>query len=145
MNIRAEESEPGTLIDEVVAQENIDLVMMPTHGHGPMRRMLLGSITGKVLHDVQATVFTGVGSTLAGHQPSVPVSLHCLVRGGRRRGDGKPDPICGGVCRILSGATGFGARDGIAASTSWEVDITPYREEMIEASRARLRPTWRAA
>jgi nucleotide-binding universal stress UspA family protein len=36
------------------------LVMMPTHGRGPFRRFLLGSVTAKVLHDVQCPVWTDV-------------------------------------------------------------------------------------
>jgi nucleotide-binding universal stress UspA family protein len=34
--------------------------MMPTHGHGPFRALLLGSVTAKVLHDVHCPVWTGV-------------------------------------------------------------------------------------
>jgi nucleotide-binding universal stress UspA family protein len=32
---------------------------MPTHGHGPFRRFLLGSVTAKVLHDAACPVLTG--------------------------------------------------------------------------------------
>jgi nucleotide-binding universal stress UspA family protein len=34
--------------------------MMPTHGFGPFRRFLIGSITAKVLHDAHCPVWTGV-------------------------------------------------------------------------------------
>lgn len=37
-----------------------DLVMMPTHGFGLYRRLLLGSVTAKVLHDVDCPVWTDV-------------------------------------------------------------------------------------
>jgi len=30
-------------------ETNIDLIAMPTHGYGPFRRALLGSVTAKVL------------------------------------------------------------------------------------------------
>lgn len=36
------------------------LIMMPTHGHGPFRGLLLGSVTAKVLHDAECPVWTGV-------------------------------------------------------------------------------------
>lgn len=36
-----------------------DLVLMPTHGFGPLRRFLLGSVTAKVLHDSRCPVWTG--------------------------------------------------------------------------------------
>jgi len=42
-----------------------DLVMMPTHGLGAFRRRLLGSITAKVLHDLECPVWTGVHSEAA--------------------------------------------------------------------------------
>jgi nucleotide-binding universal stress UspA family protein len=32
---------------------------MPTHGYGPFRRFVLGSVVSKVLHDVKIPVFTG--------------------------------------------------------------------------------------
>ena len=57
-----EEGEPGTVIDKVVQHQGTDLVMMPTHGLGPVRRLLLGSVTAKVLHDVSAAVWTGAGA-----------------------------------------------------------------------------------
>lgn len=46
-----------TIVD--VAQDlQPDLVMMPTHGHGPFRRFLLGSVTAKILHDARCPVWT---------------------------------------------------------------------------------------
>jgi nucleotide-binding universal stress UspA family protein len=35
-----------------------DLIMMPTHGLGRMRRFLIGSVTAKVLHDAACPVWT---------------------------------------------------------------------------------------
>jgi len=42
-----------------------DLVMMPTHGLGFYRRLLLGSVTAKVLHDWEGPVWTDVHSETA--------------------------------------------------------------------------------
>ncbi len=36
------------------------VIMMPTHGYGPYRSLLLGSVTAKVLHDADCPVWTGV-------------------------------------------------------------------------------------
>jgi nucleotide-binding universal stress UspA family protein len=35
------------------------MIIMPTHGYGPFRRMLLGSVTAKILHDSKCAVLTG--------------------------------------------------------------------------------------
>lgn len=37
-----------------------DLIMMPTHGRGTYRSLLLGSVTAKALHDAECPVWTGV-------------------------------------------------------------------------------------
>ena len=50
--------EPGGVIHNLVTREGSDLVMLPTHGRGPLRRMLLGSVTAKVLHDMTIPVWT---------------------------------------------------------------------------------------
>jgi K+-sensing histidine kinase KdpD len=47
-------------IAEYAESEHFDLIMMPTHGHGPFRRLLLGSVAAKVLHDATCPVWTSV-------------------------------------------------------------------------------------
>lgn len=51
---------PAQEITNYAHEESVDLVMMPTHGYGPFRRFLLGSVTAKVLHDTGCPVWTGV-------------------------------------------------------------------------------------
>jgi nucleotide-binding universal stress UspA family protein len=50
--------DPATVIVDYIAQNGVDLVMLPTHGYGPFRRFLLGSVTAKVLHDAICPVWT---------------------------------------------------------------------------------------
>lgn len=52
--------EPAHVITEHAGKQNVDLIMMPTHGHGTFRRLLLGSVTTKVLHDAECPVWTDV-------------------------------------------------------------------------------------
>jgi len=51
--------DPANLIVERARAEQADLILMPTHGHGILRRFLLGSVTAKVLHDAECPVWTG--------------------------------------------------------------------------------------
>jgi nucleotide-binding universal stress UspA family protein len=53
------EGDPGREIVQYAKETNCDLIVMPTHGYGPFRRFLLGSVTAKVLHDAQCPVWTG--------------------------------------------------------------------------------------
>jgi nucleotide-binding universal stress UspA family protein len=51
----------GQPAEEILAAaENVDLVVMPTQGHGRLREFLIGSVTAKVLHDCTRPVLTGV-------------------------------------------------------------------------------------
>jgi len=54
------EGDPAHEIAACAKTRDIGLVMMPTHGYGRFRRFLLGSITAKVLHDVNCPVWTSV-------------------------------------------------------------------------------------
>jgi nucleotide-binding universal stress UspA family protein len=56
------EGDPAFEIATRAQREQVDLIMMMTHGHGPFRRLLLGSVLAKVLHDCDCPVWTGVHS-----------------------------------------------------------------------------------
>lgn len=51
--------DPAHEIAEAARSHNAGLIVMSTHGHGPLYRLLLGSVTAKVLHETQCPVLTG--------------------------------------------------------------------------------------
>ena len=53
------EGDPATEIVRTAESSGTDLIVIATHGHGPFRRFLLGSVTAKVLHDSSCAVLTG--------------------------------------------------------------------------------------
>lgn len=53
------EGDPARVIGQYASAEHCGMIVMPTHGYGPFRRFLLGSVTAKVLHDVSIPVITG--------------------------------------------------------------------------------------
>jgi nucleotide-binding universal stress UspA family protein len=54
------EGAPEAIISRYAQEEGFDLIMLPTHGYGTFRSLLLGSVTAKVLHDSVCPVWTGV-------------------------------------------------------------------------------------
>jgi len=54
----AEIADPAEAITRCARSQGADLIMMPTHGYGPFRTLLLGSVTAKVLHDAECPVWT---------------------------------------------------------------------------------------
>ena len=54
--------DPAAEIVKAARDWQADLVMLPTHGHGTFRRLLLGSVTAKVLHDLDCPVWTSAHS-----------------------------------------------------------------------------------
>jgi nucleotide-binding universal stress UspA family protein len=52
--------DPAQNIVQMAHAEAVGLIVMPTHGYGPIRRSVLGSVAAKVLHDVTCPVFAGV-------------------------------------------------------------------------------------
>jgi nucleotide-binding universal stress UspA family protein len=66
--------DPAQIVTEFAAANKVDLVMMPSHGYGPFRQLLLGSVTAKVLHDAHVPVWTSA------HTGDGPVGEHSAVR-----------------------------------------------------------------
>ena len=66
---RIEDGDPATVIEWVAKCENTDLIVMPTKGLGRFRRLLMGSVTTKVLHDIACPVWTNV------HRPDPTATL----------------------------------------------------------------------
>lgn len=49
--------DPAVEIFRTVAEQKIDLIVMPTHGYGAYERFLAGSVTAKVLHNGECPVW----------------------------------------------------------------------------------------
>jgi nucleotide-binding universal stress UspA family protein len=54
------------------------MIMMPSHGLGPFRRFILGSVTAKVLHDAHVPVWTGTHMEQS-DGPAAPPSFRTVV------------------------------------------------------------------
>src|SRR6266853_3911956 len=66
--------DPVRVITCFAHEQGVNLIMMPTHGYGPFRSLLLGSVTAKVLHDAECPVWTGV------HMEEPPALDHLACR-----------------------------------------------------------------
>jgi len=73
------EGDPARLITGFAEEQGMDLIMMPTHGYGIFRSMLLGSVTAKVLHDAKCPVWTGVHVEDAPIPKSTCNTIMCAV------------------------------------------------------------------
>ena len=71
------EGDPALEIVGYAHKEHCNLVVMPTHGYGPFRRFILGSVTAKVLHDADCPVFTG--SHMADSPPPEAISFRSIL------------------------------------------------------------------
>jgi nucleotide-binding universal stress UspA family protein len=82
MQVKAEsaEGDPATMIVDYAREGGVDLIMMPTSGLGRFRRLLLGSVTAKVLHDASVPVWTGVhAEEIAAHAPDHWKQMLCAL------------------------------------------------------------------
>jgi nucleotide-binding universal stress UspA family protein len=72
--------DPAKEIIRFVAENQIDLIMMPTAGCGPFRTLLLGSVTAKVLDDAKCAVWTDAHTEHAGRPaPSMSNTVLCAI------------------------------------------------------------------
>jgi nucleotide-binding universal stress UspA family protein len=73
------EGDPAQIIGTFAQENGFDLIMMPTHGYGLFRSMLLGSVTAKVLHDAACPVWTGVHMEDAPQASATFANVMCAV------------------------------------------------------------------
>ena len=79
--------EPSEIITCFAHTEGVELIMMPTHGYGPFRSLLLGSVTSKVLHDAGCPIWTSA------HIEEAPQKEHIACRNILCAVDGTPKSV----------------------------------------------------
>lgn len=130
--------EPGTVIHDVVRHQGTDLVMMPTHGGGPLRRLLLGSVTTKVLHDVSAAVWTTTAAALDRHKAGPYRSILCALE--LAPGDESSAVVVAGSALAKSyGASLRLVHVVTTPRSTFEVDYAPFLKDLMNAADAQLR------
>jgi nucleotide-binding universal stress UspA family protein len=73
------EGDPAIQIVRTAHDSGTDLIIMPTHGYGPFRRSIIGSVTAKVLHDADCPVLTGVHMEQGPTKPTIFRNILCAV------------------------------------------------------------------
>jgi nucleotide-binding universal stress UspA family protein len=71
--------DPAHEILRTVADQKIDLIVMPTHGYGPYERFLVGSVTAKVLHNGECPVWAGAQVEDVPGQPFAIRNVLCAI------------------------------------------------------------------
>ena len=133
----AELGEPGAVIHKIVQHHGTDIVMLPTHGDGPIRRFLLGSVAAKVLHDVGAVVWTGTNSALMDHPPGIPYqSVLCALD--------DSDEAEGVLQTAAALASNYQAQLWLVnvvetPPPNLDIDFSRYKEELMDSADFKLR------
>jgi nucleotide-binding universal stress UspA family protein len=128
--------DPAAVIHDVIRHRQADLVMLPTHGRGPVRRILLGSIAAKVLHDTSTPVWTATPEALASPRQTY-TSVLCAC-------DLQNEAEAGVVLKAASWvACTYGARLTIVhilglVPTSIEIDYAALRSALQESADSQL-------
>jgi nucleotide-binding universal stress UspA family protein len=71
--------DPAVQITQYAHEKKADLIIMPTHGYGPFRAFLLGSVTMKVLHDAWCPVLTDAHTEDIAHLKPEFETVLCAV------------------------------------------------------------------
>jgi nucleotide-binding universal stress UspA family protein len=97
----ADAGDPGFRITDFAHSHGVDLIMMPTHGLGLFRSLLVGSATSKVLHDARCPVWTAAHAEQQ-RAGGLPKTILCAVDGSAASG------------ALLTWAADFSTRVGAA-------------------------------
>jgi len=72
--------DPAIKITEFAHANAVGLIMMPTHGLGLLRSLLIGSVTSKILHDAHCPVWTAAHAEKQ-HAQELPRHILCAMDG----------------------------------------------------------------
>src|SRR5678816_4232495 len=78
VEIRTAMGDAAFKIVQFAHDNHVDLIMMPTHGFGTFRTLLIGSVTAKVLHDADCPVWTAAHSETQS-SPELPRNILCAI------------------------------------------------------------------
>lgn len=131
----AELGEAGTVIHSILQHQGGDLIMMPTHGHGPVRRFVLGSTTTKVLHDSDCAVWTATTAAIASHKPEYKVIVGAVDDSEEARAVMKAAQA---LAKSYDAKLAFVNVMGLPPMTM-EIDYAAIKNDLLEGTRARLR------
>ena len=133
----AELGEAGSVIHSLLQRQGGDLVMLPTHGRGPVRRLMLGSVTTKLLHDLSCAVWTATSTASAANKTEYK-SVVCAV-------DDSQEALS--VLKAGSAlAESYGAKLTVLhvlglPPMSMEIDYAAIRNDLLLAAQQKLRET----
>lgn len=133
------EGDPARVIVEYAHAQKFDLVVMPTHGYGPFRRFLIGSVTAKVLHDVDTPVWTGPHledapdwKKVAWRRIACAVDLGPHSRSVVQWAAGMASG-CGARLTVVHAIAGSSAAvGGLSFDPDWRIDVAHHARERIE-------------
>lgn len=129
--------DPAIVIEDVIRHQGGDLVMMSTHGRGPVRRFLLGSVATKILHDVSAAVWAATASAMTVPSVRIPYrSILCPVDQTE-----EAEVIVRGAAAL---AKAYNAKLHLIQAVEMppsaaEVDISPFIKELTNVAESHLR------
>jgi len=110
--------------------------MLATQGSGILRRLLLGSVAAKILHDVSCAVWTATGMALAARCHQLPYkTILCAID----ESEEAPVVLTAAAALARSYHAQLRLVHIIEVPKGEDIDLAIYEKEMIERANQRLR------
>jgi nucleotide-binding universal stress UspA family protein len=133
------EGDPATETIRVAQEHDADLIMIATHGYGPFRRFLLGSVAAKILSDSPVPVLTGahveVPADEAEHIRSILVAADIDHRAAKLIAIGNSmAKAFGAELHVVHASPDDGAGVAQYMDPAWRNEVARIMKEKLDAS-----------